>query len=198
MSITAATRHTEVQQGLKNETNATFDLQRHSNPSQEIVQDFCTEKGIVHHVGGVLTEADLGAAGVYTLTIPIPAESWLVDLQITNQALWTADTSATLKAGDTADDDGFFVGVSTKGTDMVVGEVLSINGGNNWGAKQGAYLTTAGRKGAVATNFATYYAAGSNLIVTITTVGTVGTAGITHVLASFVKPKTIESVGVLS
>jgi hypothetical protein len=80
-----------------------------------------------------------------------------------------------MKVGDTVDDDGYFTGINLKATDLLVGEVLSIADSTNWGGKNGAYLVAAtGQRGPVATNFGTYYAAGSNILGTVT-VGTPAT-----------------------
>ncbi len=111
---------------------------------------------------------------VHTGTVAIPAGAWLHDVKVTNQALWTAGT-AVMKVGDTADDDGYFIGIDLKASDLVLGEELSITNGDLWGGKEGAYLNvTTGRRGPVATNFGPYYAAGTNILGTIT-VGTPAT-----------------------
>lgn len=111
----------------------------------------------------------------HTGSVVLPAGAVLLDVQVTNSALWTGGT-ATLKVGDTADDDGYFTGVNLKATDLLVGEVLSAADSNKWGGKNGAYLVQAtGRMGPTSSNFGNYYAAGS----TITGVVTVGTPATT-------------------
>jgi len=108
----------------------------------------------------------------HTGTVAIPAGATLLDILISAGVLWGA-AAAVLKVGDTADDDGYFVGVDLKATDLLVGEVLSVSGSTgNWGGKNGAYLVAAtGRRGPAASNFGAHYAAGSNItgIVTVTT-----------------------------
>lgn len=108
----------------------------------------------------------------HTATIALPANSTLLDILISAGVLWGA-AAAVLKVGDTADDDGYFVGVDLKATDLLVGEVLSVSGSTgNWGGKNGAYLVAAtGRRGPAATNFGAHYTAGSNItgIITVTT-----------------------------
>lgn len=112
---------------------------------------------------------------IHTGTVTLPAGAWLHSIEVTNQVLWGA-ASAVLKVGDTADDDGYFVGVDCKATDLVVGEVLSTAETTRWGGKNGAYLVSAtGRRGPTATNFAQYYVAGSDII----GVMTVGTPAVT-------------------
>jgi hypothetical protein len=111
---------------------------------------------------------------IHTGTVAVPAGAWIHDIKVTNQALWTAGT-AVMKVGDSVDDDGFFVGIDLKATDLLVGEELSATNGDLWGGKEGAYLVAAtGRRGPTATNFGPYYVAGSNIIGVIT-VGTPAT-----------------------
>lgn len=111
----------------------------------------------------------------HTGSVVVPAGAVLLDIQVTNQALWTGGT-AVMKVGDSVDDDGYFVGVDLKATDLVLGEVLSTMHSTLWGGKEGAYLVAAtGRRGPTATNFGNYCAAGT----TITGVVTVGTPATT-------------------
>ncbi len=114
----------------------------------------------------------------YLGQVVIPAGAVLHDVQVTCAALFNPTTSAVMKVGDTADDDGYFIDVNVKATDLAVGEVLSIADSNKWGGKQGAYLDQAtGRMGPVASNFGNYYAAGSTIKGTITVVAPNATAG---------------------
>jgi hypothetical protein len=111
---------------------------------------------------------------IHTGTVVLPAGAWLHNIEVTSSVLWTGGT-ATMKVGDSVDDDGFFIGINLKATDLLVGEVLSIANSSNWGGKEGAYLVAAtGRRGPAATNFGVYYAAGSS-IKGIVTVGTPAT-----------------------
>lgn len=151
-----------------------------------------TSTGVVITKSGVLTE--LTGDGAYAITVPIPAGAFIHSIKVTNQALWTAGTSAVLKVGDTADDDGYFLNGDMKATDLVVGEVLDTAAADNWGGLEGAYLVAAtGRRGPAATNFGTYYAAGSNIIFTITKSGA-GTAGRTAVSVTYSVGETIAQV----
>lgn len=139
--------------------------------------------GLLITKSGVLTE--LTGTATYTLTIPVPAGAWIHEIRLTNQALWTAGTSATGTVGDTADPDGFFTGIDMKATDLLVGEVLSAVDSTLWGGKEGAYLVAAtGRRGPAATNFGLYYAAGSNILFAVAKTGA-GTAGRTHCLVTY-------------
>lgn len=129
-------------------------------------------------VGGVgvmlaktITFTENATNTTHTGTVAIPAGATLVDVIVNAGALWGA-AAAVLKVGDTADDDGIFVGVDLKATDLLVGEVLSMGDTSNWGGKNGAYLVAAtGQRGPTTSNFGTYYAAGSNItgIITVTT-----------------------------
>lgn len=116
----------------------------------------------------------------YTGTVEIPAGSFLLDIQFVSTVLWDDGTSAALDIGDDDDPNGWFAAVSTKATDLAVGEVLSITNSENWGGKQGVYLVAAtGRKGrtTAGVDSGVYYGAASEVIGVITTGGQDGTAG---------------------
>jgi hypothetical protein len=69
----------------------------------------------------------------------VPPNSWLLDIKVYGQVLWDSVTSAVLKVGDGVDDDGWYVGINVKATDLLVGEVLSMD---SPGGKPGAYNVT--------------------------------------------------------
>lgn len=151
---------------------------------------FKDENGVVHAVaaqdgvgvaGLLITKSvrfvENGAGTSYTGTVPIPAGAVIHDIKVIAEALWNG-TSATGKVGDTADDDGYFIGINLKATDLLVNEVLSIMESGLWGGKEGAYLVAAsGRRGPTTTNFGLYYAAGSNITMVITPGAADGTLG---------------------
>ncbi len=142
-----------------------------------------TSTGVVITKSGIITE--LTGSATYTITVAVPAGAFIHDIRVTNQALWTAGTSATLKVGDTADDDGYFINGNMKATDLVLGEVLSVVNSSLWGGLEGAYLVAAtGQRGPQATNFGLYYAAGSNITFAVVKVGS-GTAGRTAVSVTY-------------
>lgn len=142
----------------------------------------------------LLTEAS--AATSYTATFAIPAGAVLHNIRVIAQALWNG-TSATLKVGDTADDDGYFIGVNVKATDLLVNEVLSVEDGDLWGGKNGAYLVAAtGQRGPTATNFGQYYAAGSNITAIVTPGAADGTLGRTLVEVEYSIPTSVTQVAV--
>ena len=121
-----------------------------------------------------ITFTENATATSHTGSVTLPAGAVLLDVQVTSNVLWTGGT-ATMKVGDTADDDGYFTGVNLKATDLLVGELLSAQSSTLWGGKEGAYLVAVtGRRGPTSTNFANYYAAGS-IITGVVTVGTPAT-----------------------
>lgn len=136
------------------------------------------------------------ATGVsHVATIAIPAGAILHSIKVVAEVLWGATTSATLKVGDTANDDGYFIGVDLKATDLLVGEVLETNNDALWGGVEGAYLVAAtGQRGPAATNFAMYYAAGTNILATIDVVDPVATTGRTVVVVEYSVPAAITPV----
>lgn len=134
----------------------------------------------------VFTESAGSAAGTYSGTIQLPAGAILLDLLIQQDVLWTADTSATMIVGDTVDDDGYFVGVNLKATDLLADESVNLtekDGGVN-GAFNAATHVTDRRKGTLALN---------KITAKITTVGTVGTAGITRLIAVYAVATPVDS-----
>lgn len=150
--------------------------------------------------GTVITKSCLltenGAGTSYTATFAIPAGAVLHNIRVIAQALWNG-TSASLKVGDTADDDGYFVGVDLKATDLLVGEVLSAEDGDLWGGKNGAYLVAAsGRRGPTSSNFGQYYAAGSNITAIVTPGAADGSAGRTLVEVEYSIPTAVAQVTV--
>lgn len=88
----------------------------------------------------------------HTATFNIPANSTLLDIIVTPQVLWTPTTSAAFTCGDAATANGWFASTDLMATDLILGERLQASGANNWGGKNGVYLTTAGRFGQQATN----------------------------------------------
>lgn len=121
----------------------------------------------------------------HTGTVPIPDGAWLHGIRVTNGALWTAG-AAVLDVGDTADPNGYFAAVDLKATDLLVGEVLDTEVEELWGGKQGAYLVAAtGRRGPTTDNFGQYYAAGSNIIGTISVTTPGATTGRTYMEVTY-------------
>jgi len=119
-------------------------------------------------------------AGTYTGSVTVPAGALITDIKFWSTVLWTATTSATLKVGDATDDDGWFIGIDLKATDLLVGEELNFA---QTGGKPGAYLsTTTGLRSAA------YSAAARVISGIVTTVGAAGNAGRSFMLVSYVLP----------
>jgi hypothetical protein len=141
--------------------------------------------------GGTITE--LTGDGAYSISVTLPAGAVLLDIIITQVALWTAVTSATLKVGDTADDDGFFIGINSK-TTPAVGTSLradTVPGGTG----DGAYLgdTNGEFIGPATSNFGRVYTAGSIIKATITKSGA-GVAGRTAFHVVYAVPEAVTQV----
>ena len=137
----------------------------------------------------VVEEVTFTEAGdtTYTGTVNIPAGATILDIQVRNTALWDDGTSAVMKVGDAADDDGWFTGVNVKATDLLVGEVLNFN---NLGGKDGAYITAA--SGAFTKS---YNAAATVVTGVITTGAQDGTAGRTRMVVVYSVPNVVAATG---
>lgn len=128
----------------------------------------------------MVTFTETTGAGTYTGSVTVPAGALITDVKAWSTVLWTATTSATLKVGDATDDDGWFIGIDLKATDLLVGEELNFV---QTGGKPGAYLsTTTGLRSAA------YSAAARVVSGIITTVGAAGNAGRSFMLVSYVLP----------
>lgn len=119
------------------------------------------------------------AAGTYTGSVAVPAGAWIVDVIVHAVALWDAGTSATMKVGDAADDDGIFVGVNLKATDLLAAESINFD---RTGGKEGAYLV------GTATHWTTRYSATARTITGVITSVGAGTAGRTRMTVIYVVP----------
>lgn len=134
----------------------------------------------------VVTEAvhftETTGAGTYTGSVTVPAGATLLDIIIDGIALWTATTSATLKVGDT-DDDGYFIDVDLKATDLLAGESLSFALA---GGQVGAYIANS--------QVSPRYSATARTIAGIvTTVGAAGNAGRTRMTVVYSYPQTVTA-----
>jgi hypothetical protein len=121
-------------------------------------------------------------AGVYTGTVDVPAGATILDIIVNGVALWTATTSATLKVGDAADDDGYFTAVNLKATDLLAGESISLESA---GGKAGAYVANS--------QVSPRYSASARQIKgIITTVGAAGNAGRTRMTVIYAAPRAAD------
>jgi len=125
---------------------------------------------------------ETAGAGTYTASVSLPAGATVLDIIIDGIALWTAATSATMKVGDVADDDGFFTAVNLKATDLLAGESLSLESA---GGKAGAYVANS--------QVSPRYSASARTISgVVTTVGGSGTAGRTRMTVIYTAPRAAD------
>ena len=137
--------------------------------------------GIVTGPAEILTQEitfiETSGAGVYTGSVTVPAESWLLDIKIWNAAYWTNAGTAAMIVGDGVDPNGWYDAIDLKATDIVPNEVIDFN---NPGGQEGAYLVTAtGQR-------STMYSTLARVVTgEITTSSTGGTAGRTRMLVIY-------------
>jgi hypothetical protein len=125
-----------------------------------------------------VTFTETTGAGVYTGSVTVPAGASILDIVVNGVALWTATTSATLKVGDAADDDGYFTAVNLKATDLLAGESISLESA---GGKAGAYVANS--------QVSPRYSASARTVSGIvTTVGAAGNAGRTRITVTYALP----------
>jgi hypothetical protein len=145
--------------------------------------------GVVVQPGRILIEevtfTETTGAGVYTGSVTVPANAWLLDIKVFNTVAWTATTTALMDIGDVADPDGWFTQIDLKATDIVAGTDAEVIDFNNPGGQEGAYLVTATGERAL------MYAATARVISGIvTTVGAAGNAGRTRMVVIYTDPTT--------
>lgn len=125
-----------------------------------------------------VTFTETVGAGVWTGSVDVPAGATLIDIIVHSTALWDSETSATMKVGDVANDDGFYVDVDLKATDLLAAESL-------------AFAKAGGQEGAdiVATHVSRRYLATARVISgIITKVGDTGSAGRTRMIVVYAAP----------
>ena len=125
-------------------------------------------------------------AGVYTGAVAVPAGATIIDIIVNGVALWAATTSATLKVGDVADDDGYYTAVNLKATDLLAGESIS-------------FALAGGRAGAYIANSQVsprYSASARTINFIVTTVGAAGAAGITRGMVLYALPTVVDATKV--
>jgi hypothetical protein len=126
----------------------------------------------------LVLKAGVLAAGTYTASVTLPAGAHLQDILVEGVALWNNGTSATLKVGDAADDDGYYTAVDLKATDLLAGESISFALA---GGKAGAYIANS--------QVSPRYSATSRVISAIViTSGSVPSTGETRVLVLWGQP----------
>lgn len=129
------------------------------------------------------TFTETAGSGVYTASVSVPGESWLLDLKFINTAYWDNAGTVVLKAGDATTDDGWFTGINLKATDLVAGTNQETLDFNNAGGKPGGFIVAAtGER-------ARMYVATARLATGIvTTSSTGGTAGRLRMMALYTSP----------
>jgi hypothetical protein len=136
-------------------------------------------------VGREVTFTETAGAGVYTGSVTVPAGATILDVKVRSTALWTAATSANMKVGDVAVDDGFYTGINLKATDLLVGEEINFI---NTGGKEGSYIVAA-------TGYRTAYSSAARVVSgIITTVGGSGTAGRTRMQVVYLPASNLGAV----
>ncbi len=110
----------------------------------------------------------------HTATFTIPAGATLLDILVVPQVLWTGGTAA-FTCGDAGSATGWFTSTDLKATDLILGERLQASNANNWGGKNGTYLTTAGRFGQQSTTMIGGYCPTAYSVIGVVTVGTPAT-----------------------
>lgn len=129
------------------------------------------------------TFTETAVAGVYTGSVTVPAGATIADIIVNGVALWDTGTSATMKVGDVADDDGYYTAVNLKATDLLAGESINFALA---GGKAGAYIANS--------QVSPRYSATARIVSgIITTVGT-GTAGRTRMTVIYSLPVGDDSV----
>ncbi len=141
-----------------------------------------TNEAVSPVVAKEVTFAENGA-GTYTGAVAIPAGATILDIAIHGDVLWAAGTSATLKVGDAADDDGFFTGVNLKATDLLAGESISFD---NAGGKAGAYIANS--------QVSKRYDAAARVVSGIVTSVGAGTSGRTRMTVVYALPLAADVV----
>ena len=131
-------------------------------------------------------------AGTYTGSVTVPAGATLLDVIVHAVALWDAATSAVMKVGDVADDDGIFTNVNLKATDLLAGESISTAFP---GGKQGADVVQTMTEGVPNTTVLFHvlrrYLATARVISGIITSVGAGTAGRTRMTVVYALPSKV-------
>lgn len=131
------------------------------------------------HVSELRSFTETAGAGTYTGSVVVPAGSLLIDIKVWSTVLWDNSGTAVMKVGDT-DDDGWYVGINLKATDLLVGEEINFV---QTGGKQGTYLDTSTGKRSAA-----WLPSGATIAGIVTTSSTGGGAGRSFMLVEYVTP----------
>ena len=127
--------------------------------------------GLLAVAGCTFTED--ASSTVHTCTVEIPAGGVVVDISFTSTVVW-GDSDAGLIIGDDDDDNGWFTDTDLAVTQLLAGELLRLSTGENWGGNNGAYLTTAGRFGALNSGESGGYYGAVTEVIAVVSVATPG------------------------
>lgn len=121
------------------------------------------------------------AASTYTGSVSLPAGSTLVDIIVSQIALWDDATSASMQIGNADDPDGYYTAINLKATDLLATESINFD---KQGGKGGADATVGS-----STHIADRYSATAMLITaTVATGAGGGSAGRTRVTVVYSLP----------
>ena len=113
--------------------------------------------------------------------IKVPANSYILDVQVHGISLWVAGAAASLIVGDGDDDNGFHTATNLKATDLLAGEANTME---HPGGKAGAYTASEQR---------VFYSSSARTVIaklTLTANATAASAGETRVLVMYCCPPT--------
>ena len=113
--------------------------------------------------------------------VKVPANSYILDVQVHGVSLWVSGAGASLIVGDSDDDNGFHTSTNLKATDLLVGEANTME---HPGGKAGAYTDAQQR---------VFYSASARTVIaklTLATNATAASAGETRVLVMYCCPPT--------
>ena len=113
--------------------------------------------------------------------IKVPANSYILDVQVHGISLWVSGAAASLIVGDGDDDNGFHTATNLKATDLLAGEANTME---HPGGLAGAYTDAQQRK---------FYSASARTVIaklTLTANATAASAGETRVLVMYCCPPT--------
>ena len=113
--------------------------------------------------------------------IKVPANSYILDVQVHGVSLWVSGAGASLIVGDGDDDNGFHTATNLKATDLLAGEANTME---HPGGLAGAYTDAQQRK---------FYSASARTVIaklTLATNATAASAGETRVLVMYCCPPT--------
>lgn len=120
-------------------------------------------------------------AGTYTGSVTVPAGATIVDIIVHGDVLWAAASSASMKVGDT-DDDGFYIDVDLKATDLTALQSVSFA---QSGGVAGAYNVGTN------THWTNRYSASARTITGVVTSVGAGTTGRTRMTVIYSLPSSV-------